>query len=70
MITVEEYFEEEGLDKDDVSFVTELGDYWEKSGHFVDENWERHTEDLSVKQFIWLERIRNDMAEMRIMGKL
>lgn len=70
MITVEEYFQEEKLDKDDVFYASELSDYWEKSGEFVIQNWDEHTQDLSVKQFIWLERIRNDMAEMRILGKL
>lgn len=69
-MTVSEYMHEEHLMKDDFSTIQDESSYWEKAGLFVLDNWEDDVSELSEKQYNWLERIRDDMTERRIKGRL
>jgi len=69
-MTVAEAFEEEQLD---LNFIPEIfggeeGSYWKSADNFIGDNWDRHTEELSIKQHKWFTKILEDCVEKRIEG--
>ncbi len=69
-MTLQEFFAEEKLTKDSISSVAEINDYYEKASDFVLENWNKRVDDLSLNQYRWAEKIREDLTEKRIEGRL
>lgn len=67
-MTVSAYFDNEQITKDDLWLVQGESDYWEKAVNFVLDNWGDDVQDLSVKQFAWLEKIRDAMIEFKKTG--
>jgi hypothetical protein len=69
-VKVLEFFREEKLELADIEAVAELSSYWDSASDFIVENWNRETETFSTKQLGWMEKILEDMVELRIEGKL
>lgn len=66
MMTVEEMFAQEGIEKKDVVLIAEESDYWESSSYFVTSNWTKYVEELTIGQNKWLGKIFDDMTELKI----
>lgn len=69
-ILVCEPFMEEKITKDMINDAQFISDYWSSAGLFIIENWTTPVRFLSAKQKHWMERILEDLTEMRIEGKI
>ncbi len=65
-MTVEEYLLAEKITDDVVAEWLPETDYGRGVSNFLSDNWAKDTNQLSPKQFAWLERIRDDLTEFRI----
>lgn len=65
-MTVSEYFECEGIDRELLDEVSEKSDYWASASNFALKTWDDDIEEMTVKQANWLSKIRDDMIERRI----
>lgn len=66
MMTVEEMFAQEGIEKKHVVLISDESEYWESSSYFVTSNWTKYVEELTIGQNKWLGKIFDDMTEMKI----
>jgi hypothetical protein len=67
-VTVAELFEAEKIDNPDFILHNFDGSYWESCWNFVDDNWDKEIESMSLKQAAWLTKILDDCVEKRING--
>ena len=67
-MSVSDYFAHDEVTKHDLDLVTGESDYWESATNFVLDNWDEDVQDLSPKQFNWLEKIRDAMIEFKKTG--
>jgi hypothetical protein len=65
-MTVGQMFAAEKITKDHLTLIREESDYWNKSGIFMLEQWEIEFQYLSPAQAKWVQKILDDMTEMRI----
>lgn len=68
-MTIEEYFEEEGLE-DYLDNAAEQSQYWSDAVEFIRNHWRSEMNDLTNKQKQWAIKIQEDLTELKIMGKL
>ena len=67
---LEEFFQAEGLTLPMIEFKEDESSYWENAIKFLRENWEKDVETMSEKQYNWAEKLREDLTEQRIEGRL
>lgn len=66
-MTVKEMFSNEKIDFDwIVTRMTDVSDYYTKCYNFLNDNWNRDIETLSVAQYNWMDKILEDCIEKRI----
>lgn len=70
MMSVAEFMQNEKITKDMVEEICDESAYWESCSDFIIKNWDRDIQSLTQKQFIWLDKIRDDLTEKRIEGRL
>lgn len=66
---VEELFQAERLTLEFLEEHADQSPYWESAHRFVSQNWKRDVNQLTVKQVGWLDRIVEDLVEIRIEGR-
>lgn len=66
-MTVEQYFDQQGIDGEFISNTMVDGSaYWDNCERFVQENWGSDMDTLSEKQVSWLMRIVDDCREKAV----
>lgn len=63
---VSEMFLVEKIAMEHLELIREESPYWEDACSFAILNWNRDTNHLTAKQFKWVEKIVEDITEMRI----
>ncbi len=61
---VYEWFNENGVEKDDVLNLADVSPYWESASDFVINNWLKDVDDLSSKQISWMSKILEELEEI------
>jgi hypothetical protein len=68
-MTVQEWFEAENIQRQDIEAMADESDYSESASQFICQRWDADVEDLSPKQAAWASRILDDMVDRRIQGR-